>query len=61
MCNGDHDFTHWQGVVGIRDMLVRTCRSCGMRDIRILPPDVGAPDTRDRDTFDLWDEEGTDE
>ena len=63
MCN-DHDFTHWQGVVGIRDMLVRQCRACGVRDIRVLPPDVEPAwiaNTRDeRRTWHLWPEDEED-
>ena len=57
MCEKGHDFTHWQGVVGITDILLRQCRRCGVKEMRILPPDVAVPDTRDRETFWLWPEE----
>ena len=60
MCNS-HDFSHWQGVVGITDMLVRQCAKCGLREIRILPPDTTVDDTRDRDTFWMWPTEGNGE
>ena len=53
MCSS-HDFSHWQGIIGIRDMLVRQCKHCGLREIRILPPDVTPADTRTRDTFWMW-------
>ena len=45
MCE-HHDFTGWQGVVGVTDMLVRRWRGCGLREIRILPPDVAPKDVQ---------------
>ena len=42
--SGEHDWTPWMGVAGVTDMLVRRCRRTGIKDIRILPPDVTAAD-----------------
>ena len=55
MCQ-EHDFSPWRGVVGVTDMLVRQCARCGLREIRILPPDVAPADVR-REGWWRWPEE----
>lgn len=46
---GDCAWSPWRGAAGITDMLTRQCAACGERQIRILPPDVRAPDVRRED------------
>ena len=50
---GDCDWPAWMGVAGIRDVLMRRCRTCGMLEQRILPPDVRPADTR-RERGEPW-------
>ena len=40
---GACDWTHWAGHLHVKDMLARACRTCGERQIRVLPMDVERP------------------
>ena len=33
-----HDFGEWEGNPAIEDVLLRRCRRCPVRELRILPP-----------------------
>ena len=42
-CTGKCDWAPWmQATPAITDMLFRHCAECGMREIRVLPPNVGS-------------------
>ena len=39
-CTDQCAWTSWRGHIDVKDMLARQCRTCGAKEIRVLPPDV---------------------